>query len=311
MTTYFFRRLLQVIPVVFGVTLIVFLMIRLKGDPVLQLVPDWYSEAQINEVRAAYGFDRPIYIQYFDFLSRAVRGDFGISFRNRVPAWELVREALPWTALLALSAFTIAVLVALPLGILSALNRNTPVDLVITGLSVWGRSLPNFWLGIMFILLFAVALRWFPVSGTGMFSGQPLWKHLFLPAATLSMGLVTTLTRLIRSSMLEVIREDFVTTAYAKGLRKFTVIGRHVLRNALIPVVTVLGLQLAWLLGGAVIIEQVFAWPGMGRLMLSAIYARDNSVVQAALLVSSLIIIFSNLIVDLLYSVLDPRIRYV
>jgi peptide/nickel transport system permease protein len=202
------------------------------------------------------------------------------------------------------------VVVALPLGILSALNRNTPIDLVITGLSVWGRSLPNFWLGIMFILLFAVVLRWFPVSGTGFISGQPLWKHLFLPALTLSMGLVTTLTRLIRSSMLEVLREEHVTTAYAKGLRRFTVIGRHVLRNALIPVVTVLGLQLAWLLGGAVIIEQVFAWPGMGRLMLQAIYARDNAVVQAALLVSSLIIVFSNLLVDLLYSVLDPRIRY-
>ena len=298
------------IPVLFGVTLIVFLMIRLKGDPVQQLVPDWYSEAQVAEVRAAYGFDRPIHVQYFDFISRAVRGDFGVSFRNRVPAWELVAEALPWTARLALTAFVIAVVVALPLGILSALNRNTLLDLVVTGLSVWGRSLPNFWLGIMFILLFAVALRWFPVSGTGLFTGQPLWKHLFLPALTLSMGLITTLTRLIRSSMLEVMREEHVTTAYAKGLRRFTVIGRHVLRNALIPVVTVLGLQLAWLLGGAVIIEQVFAWPGMGRLMLQAIYARDNSVVQAALLVSSLIIIFSNLLVDMLYAVLDPRIRY-
>lgn len=310
MAVYLLRRLLQVIPVLFGVTLIVFLMIRLKGDPVQQLVPDWYSEAQVAEVRAAYGFDRPIYLQYFDFISRAVRGDFGVSFRNRVPAWELVSEALPWTARLALTAFVFAVVVALPLGILSALNRNTPIDLVITGLSVWGRSLPNFWLGIMFILLFAVVLRWFPVSGTGFISGQPLWKHLFLPALTLSMGLVTTLTRLIRSSMLEVLREEHVTTAYAKGLRRFTVIGRHVLRNALIPVVTVLGLQLAWLLGGAVIIEQVFAWPGMGRLMLQAIYARDNAVVQAALLVSSLIIVFSNLLVDLLYSVLDPRIRY-
>lgn len=310
MTAYFFRRLLQVIPVVFGVTLIVFLMIRLKGDPVQQLVPDWYSEAQVEEVRAAYGFDRPIHIQYFDFISRAVRGDFGVSFRNRVPAWELVAEALPWTARLAVTAFTLAVVVALPLGIISALNRNTVLDLVVTGLSVWGRSLPNFWLGIMFILLFAVFLRWFPVSGTGMFSGEPLWKHLFLPALTLSMGIITTLTRLIRSSMLEAMREEHVTTAYAKGLRRFTVIGRHVLRNALIPVVTVLGLQLAWLLGGTVIIEQVFAWPGMGRLMLQAIYARDNSVVQAALLVSSLIIIFANLIVDMLYAVLDPRIRY-
>ncbi|UCH27741.1 MAG: ABC transporter permease [Trueperaceae bacterium] len=310
MSGYIARRVLQIIPVLFGVTLIVFLMIRLKGDPVQQLVPDWYSEEQIQEVRVAYGFDRPIHVQYVSFLSRAVRGDFGRSFHNRQPAWDMIKKAIPRTAQLALAAFVLGVVIAFPLGIISALRRNTILDLAVTGFAVWGRSLPNFWLGIMLILVFAVTLRWFPVSGTGAISGQPFLKHLFLPAFTLSMGLITTLTRLIRSAVLEVIREDYVTTARAKGLRERVTIVRHVLRNALIPVVTVMGLQIAWLMGGSVIIEQVFAWPGMGRLMLQAIYARDNSVVQAGLLVTSLIIMVSNLVVDLLYTVLDPRIRY-
>ena len=310
MTSYIIRRILQVIPVLFIVTLIVFLMIRLKGDPVQQLVPDWYSQEQIEEIRQAYGFDKPIYSQYIDFISRALRGDFGRSFHNRQPAWDMVKSALPRTVQLAFAAFSLGILIAFPLGIISALNRNTVLDLIVTGFAAWGRSLPNFWLGLMLILVFSVNLRWFPVSGTGEISGQPFLKHLFLPALTLSMGLVTTLTRLIRSAMLEVIREDHVVTAKAKGLRNRTVILRHVLRNALIPVVTVMGLQIAWLLGGSVIVEQVFAWPGMGRLMLQAIFARDNSVVQAGLLVTSLIIMTANLVVDLLYSILDPRIRY-
>jgi peptide/nickel transport system permease protein len=177
-------------------------------------------------------------------------------------------------------------------------------------MAMFGRTLPNFWLGIMLILLFSVTLRWLPVSGTGELSGEPFWKHLILPAVTLSTGLIATLTPLIRSSMLEVIHEEYIVTARSKGLRDYVVIFRHALRNALIPVVTMLGLNLAWLLGGAVIIEQVFAWPGMGRLMIQAIFARDNSVVQAGLFVIALIILFSNLLVDILYTFLDPRIRY-
>lgn len=310
MTTYIVRRLLQAIPVLLLVSIIVFVIIRLKGDPVLMLVPDWYTEEQVQSVRQAYGFDKPIHIQYLEFLGRAIQGDFGRSFRNRQPAWDLVMAALPNTAMLAAAALLIGVVVSVPLGILSALKRNSPIDLFVTMTSVGGRALPSFWLGLMLMLLFGVTLRWLPVSGTGAVSGEAPIKHLILPAVTLATALITTLTRLIRSSMLEVIREDYVTTARSKGVRENTILFRHVLRNALIPVITVLGLNIAWLLGGAVIVEQVFAWPGMGRLMVQAIFARDNSIVQAGLLVSSLIIIICNLGVDILYTVIDPRIRY-
>jgi peptide/nickel transport system permease protein len=310
MTTYIARRLLQMIPVLLGISIIVFLLIRLGGDPVLNLVPDYFTEEQIAAVRADYGFDRPIVVQYLEFVGRALRGDFGYSYHHRQPAWDMVATRLPRTAQLAAAAILMSVVVSVPLGILAALKRNTWADVLITGFSVWGRSLPNFWLGIMFILLFAVTLGWFPVSGTGEFSNRPFLAHLFLPALTLAFGLITTLTRLVRSAMLEVLREDHVRTARAKGQGETVVIFRHVLRNALIPVVTVLGLQIGWLLGGAVIIEDVFAWPGLGRLMLTSIMARDNSVVQAALLVSALIIMVSNLLVDVTYTFLDPRIRY-
>jgi peptide/nickel transport system permease protein len=310
MTTYIARRLLQMIPVLLGISIIVFVLIRLGGDPVLQLVPEYFTQEQIAQVRADYGFDRPILVQYLEFMGRAVRGDFGYSFHHRQPAWDMVAARLPRTAQLAFAAIALAVVVSVPLGIIAALRRNTIIDVLVTGLSVWGRSLPNFWLGIMFILLFGVTLGWFPVSGTGEFSNRPFIAHLFLPALTLSFGLITTLTRLIRSAMLEVLREDHVRTARAKGQVEHRVILRHVLRNALIPVVTVLGLQVGWLLGGAVIIEDVFAWPGLGRLMLTSIMARDNAVVQAALFVSALVIMAANLIVDITYTFLDPRIRY-
>lgn len=310
MTTFILRRLLQMIPVLFGISIIVFLLIRLGGDPVRALVPEYFTEEQIAEVRADYGFDRPIFVQYVDFISRAIRGDFGMSFHHRQPAWTMVTDRLPRTAQLAFAAIVLALAVSIPLGVLAALTRNTPADLLVTGLSVWGRSLPNFWLGIMLILLFAVNLGWFPVSGTGEFSNRPFIAHLFLPALTLAFGLITTLTRLIRSAMLEIMGEDHVRTARAKGQSEAVVVFRHVFRNALIPVVTVLGLQIGWLLGGAVIVEDVFAWPGIGRLMLTSIMARDNAVVQAALFVSALIIMTSNLLVDVVYTFLDPRIRY-
>ncbi|MCP4165162.1 MAG: ABC transporter permease [Chloroflexi bacterium] len=310
MGRYIIRRALQMIPVLFLVSLVVFFIVRIKGDPVLMLVPDWYTEDQIAEVRQAYGFDQPIYIQYIQFASKALQGDFGRSFRNRQPAWDMVMHALPRTAQLAFVALFFGLVISLPLGILSAIKRNSPLDLVVTSLSIGGRALPSFWLGIMLILLFSVTLKWLPVSGTGAVRGESDLKYIILPAFALSAGLITTMTRLIRSSMLEVMQQEYVTTARAKGLRERTVLIRHVLRNALIPVVTVLGLNIAWLLGGAVIIEQVFAWPGMGRLMIQAIYARDNSVVQAGLVVSAVIIMIANLSVDIVYSYLDPRIRY-
>lgn len=310
MGRYLLRRLLQMIPVLFGVSLVVFFIIRLKGDPVLMLVPDYYTEEQIQEVRRAYGLDKPVLVQYIEFVGRAVQGDFGRSFQNRQPAWDLVMAALPRTAQLTLAALVIGVVVAVPLGIIAAIRRNSPIDLLVTFLAMVGRTLPSFWLGLMLILLFAVQLRWLPVSGTGDLTGDSPIRYLILPALTLATGLIATLTPLIRSSMLEVIREDYITTARAKGVHERTVIFRHALRNALVPVVTMIGLNVAWLLGGAVIVEQVFAWPGMGRLMILAIFARDNAIVQAGLFVTSLIVMFSTLLVDVLYTWLDPRIRY-
>ncbi len=305
MSSYLIRRVLQMLPVLLLVTVVIFFVIRVKGDPVAQLAPiDLLTPQEIAQLRHAYGFDRPIYVQYLEFIRRAVLGDFGTSFRYRQPALPLVVERLPKTVQLAAAAAVVAWLLALPLGIIAAVRRNSVIDLIATTTSVLGRALPNFWLGIILILVFAVWLQWLPVSG----SDTPL--HLVLPAATLGVGLATTLTRLVRSSMLEVIRQDYIVTARSKGLAERVVLGKHALRNGLIPVITVFGLQTAWLLGGAVIVEQVFAWPGMGQLMVKAVLTRDMSIVQAGVFVFALVIMGMNLVVDTLYSILDPRIRY-
>jgi peptide/nickel transport system permease protein len=305
MQRYLARRVLQMIPVMGLLTLIIFVVIRLKGDPIAQLAPvDLMTPAEIEQVRHAYGFDRPILVQYASFIAGLTRGDFGTSFRYRQPALPLVLERLPKTVQLASAAVVVAWAIAVPLGIITAVRRNSLTDLAATTVSVLGRALPSYWLGIMLILLFAVWLRWLPVSG----SESPV--HMVLPAATLGAGLATTLTRLIRSSMLEVIRQDYMMTARSKGLGERTLLLRHGLRNALVPVVTVFGLQTAWLLGGAVIVEQVFAWPGMGQLMIKAVFTRDMSIVQAGVFVFALIVMGLNLLVDVVYTVLDPRIRY-
>ena len=305
MGRYLTRRALQIVPVVLLLTLVVFTVIRLKGDPIAQLAPvDLMSPQEIEQLRHTYGFDRPLLVQYVDFVRALARGDFGLSFRYRAPALPLVIERLPKTVELALAAVVVAWAVALPLGIITAVSRNSLTDLVATAASVLGRALPSYWLGIMLILVFAVWLRWLPVSGSETFA------HLVLPAATLGVGLATALTRLIRSSMLEVIRQDYMTTARSKGLTQRTILLRHGLRNALIPVVTLFGLQTAWLLGGSVIVEQVFAWPGMGQLVVKAVFTRDMAIVQAGVFIFALIVMGLNLGVDVLYTVLDPRIRY-
>lgn len=304
MGTYLLRRLLQMIPVLLLLTLIIFTVTRLRGDPTLQYVDPNASQEEIEVARRAFGFDRPLHEQYLSFLGGALRGDFGNSLRYRTDALALVLERVPATLGLTLAALFVSWLVALPTGLLSALKQNSPIDLAATGISVIGRAMPNYWMGIMFILIFGVQLGWLPVSGTGD------WRNLVLPALTLGLGVATTLTRLIRSSMLEVIRMEYITTARSKGLGEWAVIVRHALRNSLISVITIFGLQIGWLLGGAVIVEQVFAWPGMGRLMLQAVYTRDLPLIQAGVFVSALIIMILNLLVDLSYTILDPRIRY-
>ncbi len=304
MTTYLASRLLQMVPSLFLLTVVLFALMRLGGDPVMHLAHPEASPEEIAEIRAAYGFDRPLPEQYLKQLRMMLRGDFGESFRFRSPALPLVLEKLPATMELAAVSMLVALLIAIPAGLLSAIFQNSPLDLGVTTTSTLGRAMPNFWIGIMLILLFAVHLGWLPVSG------RLETTSIILPALTLGTSVATSLARILRSSMLEVIRQEYMTTAKAKGLHRWAVVLSHGLRNALIPFITVFGLQMAWLLGGSVIVEEVFAWPGMGRLLLNSVKVRDLSVVMAGVCVFALVVMGTNLLVDFLYTALDPRIRY-
>ncbi len=304
MIRYVAVRILQLIPSLIGLSLILFVLMRIGGDPVANLVRPEASPEEIAAVRAAYGFDRPLHEQYFSSIGMILMGDFGDSVRFRSAAMPLVLERLPATLQLAAAATLVALLIAIPTGLISALFQNSPLDVTITLASTLGRAMPNYWLGIMLILFFSVQLRWLPVSGTGD------WRNLVLPAVTLGIGVAPALARILRSSLIEVLRREYVVTARAKGLTESIVLLRHALRNALIPFVTILGLQVAWLLGGAVIVEEVFAWPGMGRLIFRSVQVRDLAVVQAGVFIFALIVMVANLLVDMSYAWLDPRIRY-
>ncbi|TVR85451.1 MAG: ABC transporter permease [Trueperaceae bacterium] len=304
MLTFIVMRTLQMVPPLFGLTIILFVLLRIGGDPVAHLVHPDATPAEIQQVREAYGFDRPWVEQYFRQLTLIVTGDFGDSYRYRAPAMPLVLERLPATLELALASIAIALVIAIPAGILSAVYQNSWLDVLVTVTSTLGRAMPNFWIGIMLILVVAVQLRWLPVAGRDGLA------HLILPAITLGTSLATTIARLLRSSLLEIMRREFMTTARAKGLRYWTVVLRHGLRNALVASVTVLGLQVAWLLGGSVIVEEVFAWPGIGRLMVRSVLLRDLTLVQAGVLVFALIVMVANLLVDVTYAFINPRIRF-
>lgn len=305
MATYAFRRTLQALVVLWGVSVIVFSLLRLApSDPVTIMLAETASPAQIAEARHEMGFDKPIYVQYVIFMDHALHGDLGESIFYKEPALQVILTALPNTLILSAAAFLISVAVALPVGILSALHRDTFWDYFGVGVALIGQATPPYWLGIMLIILFSVNLHLLPTSGN--FGPQ----YIIMPAITLGAVLMPIVTRLTRSGMLDVLGEDYVRTARAKGLRERAVIWKHALRNMLIPLVTVLGLQLSALLGGAVIIEQVFGWPGVGQIAVNAIYSRDYPVVQADVLVVSAAFVFMNLLVDLLYARLDPRIRY-
>ncbi len=303
MGRYIVIRLLQLIPSIVGLTLVLFILVRVGGDPVAGLVPPDSTPEEIASVRAAYGFDRPLYVQYFESLRNILRGDFGKSIRFRTAALPLVLERLPATLWLSFVAVVIAILIAFPAALLSVVYKDSIIDLTVTLASTLGRALPNFWLGIILILVFSLHYRWFPVSGMGSF------LSIVLPATTLGASIATTFARILRSSLLETMPKSFITAARAKGLGVRIVLMRHALRNALIPAVTVFGLQVSWLLGGSVIVENVFAWPGIGRLMLASVLLRDLSVVQAGVFVFALVVMGANLAVDILYVFLDPRIR--
>ena len=304
MQTFIVSRLVQMVFTIFVVSLIVFFLVRLKGDPITVMAPPTFTQEQVENLRRAWGFDKPLIQQYGIFISKALRGDFGSSVQARIPAMELVLQRLFNTYKLAGLAALVGLLIAIPLGILSAINRNTWLDLVATASSTLGIAMPSFWLGLMLILIFSVNLRVLPAFG----AMEP--TSIILPAFTLGVGIAARISRLTRSAMLEVLSQDYIRTAYSKGLNSSKVHYKHALRNALIPVVTAFALQLGWLLGGAVVVESVFAWPGIGRLVIEAINVRDITVVQAALFWFALTFILINLVTDIIYTVIDPRIKF-
>ncbi len=281
----------------------VFGLVHLSGDPVLLMVSSDSPPDVVATTRHALGFDRPLHRQFGDYVGRVARGDLGISLRSNRPVGALIRERLPATVELTVAALLIAAAVAIPAGIVSAVKRGSAIDRVAMVGAVAGQAVPIFWLALLLITLFGVHLRWLPVFGRGSLA------HLVLPAVSLSTVILGRLARLVRSSMLEVLGQDYVRTARAKGVGELRVLAGHALKNAAIPIVTLLGLQFAQLLGGAVVTETIFAWPGIGRLVVEAIFNRDFPVVQGVVLVVSLIFVAVNLLVDLAYAALDPRIR--
>lgn len=304
MGSFFIRRLLQIIPVMVIIIFIVFTLVFLAGDPVALMLPADATPEDVETLRKALKLDRPYLVQFGAYIGNLLKGDFGTSFHYNEPALGLVLERLPATIELAIAAMFVAVVLAIPLGIWSAIKRNSLIDVAITGTSVLGAAIPNFWLGIMLILLFSVNLQWFPVSG------RESLAHLVLPAITLGTGLAATIARLMRSSLLDVLSQDYIRTAKAKGIRRFSLIIVHSLRNSLIPVVTMIALQAGGLMGGALVTEYIFAWPGIGQLLIQSIHVRDMSVIQAATFIIALIVIFINLLADIIYRLLDPRITY-
>lgn len=297
------KRLPRTLLVILGALTVVFLLLHLSGDPSRLMVPEDATAADIDFVRQSLGLDRPLWEQWIRFLGKTVQGEFGHSFYQRRPAVEVVLERFPETLKLAGVSMAVTLLIACPVGILSAVRRRTPLDHLVTTLSMLGRSMPTFWLGIMLMVLFSVNLRWLPVSGTGT------WLHMVLPTITLAAFMAPLLIRLVRSAMLEVLQEDYIRTARSKGLGDRVVLYRHALRNASLPLMTMTGLQVGTLVGGTAITEAVFALPGLGQLMVNAVTKLDYPVVQAATALIAVAIALINLCVDLCYSYLDPRVR--
>jgi peptide/nickel transport system permease protein len=310
---YVLRRLLQSLAVLVGVSIIVFAMIHLiPGDPVRLALGTRFDEETYNALRERAGLDQPLVTQYFQWFGSALTGDLGVSFRQGIPVTELILERLPATLSLAVGAIVVALLIAIPLGTVSALRPRSVVDGVATVGSQAGISIPDFWLGIMLILVFAGGLGWFPTGGYTSLTEDPVgWlHHLVLPAITAGTVSGAIMTRFVRSAVLEAMGQDHVRTARAKGMRAREVLRWHVLRNALVPLVTVGGVQLAYLLSGVVVVEIVFSWPGLGQLALQAVQNRDYPLLQGAVLLFTVVFLVVNLVVDLVYARLDPRISY-
>lgn len=304
MHRFIVRRLVMLIPVLLGVSFIVFSIMSLTpGDPVEMRLGDNYSPESYQAMKQEMGLDQPYLIRYFRYIGNALRGDFGKSYTTGQPVIKEILARLPNTIVLSFFAMLFAIIIGIPLGVLSATKQYSFIDSASMLLALIGVSMPNFWLGLMLILIFAAKLGWFPSAG---FSG---YQSIVLPAVTLSANSLAIITRMTRSSMLETIRQDYIRTARAKGLNESTVIVKHALRNALMPVVTTIGLQFGFSIGGAVLVETVFSWPGLGRLLVEAIRYKDTPIVTAIVLILAGIFTIINLLVDIIYAYLDPRIR--
>jgi len=303
MPRFIAKRILETIVVLYLALTAVFVMVRLSGDPILLMVPADATPEYMQEFRRDMGFDKPLVQQYLFFITKAATGDFGQSLRQQAGAMHLVIERIPASLLLTTTAIFLALVVSIPIGIASAFNRGNFVDKLGTLSAVLAQAIPNFWLGLMLILVFSVVLRWVPTGGMGT------WKHLLLPSITLAAYSAARITRLTRSSMIEVLQTDYIRTARAKGLRELKILWKHALKNAAIPIITITGLQIGVIFGGAVITETIFSWPGLGRLVIQSIYFRDYPTVQASIFVIAGMICLINLIVDIMYAVVNPEIR--
>ena len=305
MVHYILKRLAMLIPVLFGVTIVSFSLLQIvPGDPAVLLAGEDANPDFIEAVRKEYGFDQPLYVQYWRFISRAVQGDFGVSIRNREPVINLLMQRFAFTVQLSFLSILIAAAIGLFAGVISATRQYSVFDNLSMLGALFGISMPIFWLGLLLMLVFSVELRWFPAGGAGGL------RHLILPAIALGAASAAVIARMTRASMLEVVRQDYIRTARANGLREWVVIYKHALKNAMIPVITVFGLEFGYMLGGAVLTETVFSLPGVGRLMVEGIFQRDYSVVQGSMLLVAGTFVLVNLLTDIAYALFDPKIRY-
>lgn len=307
--SFLLRRIFQGLIILLAAATISFLLMFVVGDPVLMRMGEDASAEAIERMREQMGFDRPLIVQYVEYMFGVVQGDLGISYRQRVPVFDLLLERLGNSIILAVPALILAIMVSIPVGVLSAMYRNSLIDNVARGFAMIGQAAPNFWVGIMLILIFGVTLGWLPPSGRGGDGFFESLRYIIMPVFTLSLLTMAYLTRMMRGAILELQGQDFVRTARAKGLSKFNVMTRHVVRNAMLPYVTVGGLQLGSLISGSMVVESVFSWPGFGRLLLDSIHLMDIPVVAGALTLVAVMYVVLSLIVDIIYALLDPRVR--
>jgi len=313
MGKYIIRRIFDLLPTIFVVAVIVFIVTRMiPGDPASVMLGPQASVEDIEALRQKLGLNEPLYMQFFQYIGNLLQGNLGISYTYNEPIMSLIMDRFPNTVILAISALIIAVIIGIPAGIISAAKQNSLLDYSVMLISLIGVSMPIFWLGVMLVLYFSVNLGWFPATGMGTLEEGfiPYIKHLILPSITLATIPMATFARITRSSMLEVISHDYIKTARSKGLGEFWVICKHAFKNALTPILTVLGMQISMMLGGAVLTETIFSWPGMGRLIVDAIDKRDFVVVQGTVLFIAVIFVVVNLLVDILYKVVNPRVNY-